>query len=356
MRRLTNLTMLIPIQRKVPEIVEGDGPLADRYSRVVTSLRISLTASARCNYRCVFCHMEGINDNLDTLMKPDEIARIVRLLTPFGIDRVKLTGGEPMLRKDILTIVCLVKETGISELSMTTNGTRLRELAFELKAGGLDRVNVSLHTLKPQRYREITKADKHAEVVEAIHTAVEARLTPVKVNVTLMKGVNDDEIEDLIEFTESLGPERAILQLIELIDFNREFYERFHLPLPEIEERLRSRSVSVVKRRMQGRNQYRLSNGVRVELVTPMDNCEFCSANNRMRITYDGRFKPCLLREDNHVDFLMAMRKGVSDSELVEIYKRAIWVREPYFRTPEHKPVAEIRRVKREELTRQAAE
>ncbi len=348
--------MLIPIQRKVPEIVEGNGPLADRYQRVVTSLRISLTASARCNYRCVFCHMEGINENFETLMTPDEIARIVRVLTPFGIDRVKLTGGEPMLRKDILTIVRLVKETGISELSMTTNGTRLGELAFELKEEGLDRVNVSLHTLKPDRYREITKADKHAEVVEAIHTAVEAGLTPVKVNVTLMKGVNDDEIEDMIEFTAGLGRDHATLQLIELIDSNREFYERFHLPLPEIEERLRKRSVNVVKRRMQGRNQYRLSKGVCVEVVTPMDNCEFCSANNRMRITYDGRFKPCLLREDNHVDFLTTMRNGASDSELVEIYKRAIWIREPYFRAPELKPVTEIRRVKSEEFARQAVE
>lgn len=300
--------------------------------------------------------MEGINENFETLMTPEEIARIVRVLTPFGIDRVKLTGGEPMLRKDILTIVRLVKETGISELSMTTNGTRLRELAFELKDEGLDRVNVSLHTLKPDRYLEITKADKHAEVVEAIHRAVEVGLTPVKVNVTLMKGVNDDEIEDLIEFTESLGPGRAILQLIELIDSNREFYERFHLPLPEIEERLRNRSVSVVKRRMHGRNQYQLSNDVRVELVTPMDNCEFCSANNRMRITYDGRFKPCLLREDNHVDFLASMRNGASNSELVEIYKRAMWIREPYFRTPDLKAVPEIRRVKREERVNRAAE
>ena len=350
------MTLFIPLLRKVPEIVEGDGALADRYGRVVTSLRISLNASALCNYRCVFCHMEGINENFETLMTPEEIARIVHVLTPFGIERVKLTGGEPMLRTDILTIVHMVKETGISELSMTTNGTRLRELAFKLKEEGLDRVNVSLHTLKPDRYREITKADKHAEVVEAIHTAVEAGLTPVKVNVTLMKGVNDDEIEDLIEFTASLGAEKATLQLIELIDSNREFYERFHLPLPEIESRLRGRSVKVVKRQMQGRNQYQLSNGVRVELVTPMDNCEFCSANNRMRVTYDGRFKPCLLREDNHVDFLTTMRNGASDAELIEIYKRAMWIREPYFRTPDLKPVAEIRRVKREEHANRTAE
>lgn len=300
--------------------------------------------------------MEGINENFETLMTPGEIARIVRVLTPFGIERVKLTGGEPMLRKDILTIVQLVKETGIKELSMTTNGTRLGELAYTLKEKGLDRVNVSLHTLKPDRYREITKADKHAEVVEAIHTAVQAGLTPVKVNVTLMKGVNDDEIEDLIEFTASLGEGNATLQLIELIDSNREFYERFHLPLPEIEERLRRRSVRMAKRRMQGRNRYQLSNGVCVELVTPMDNCEFCSANNRMRVTYDGKFKPCLLRHDNHVDFLTSMRRGAGDDELIEIYKRATWIREPYFRAPDSKPVLEIRRVKREALVSRTAE
>ncbi len=340
------MTLLVPLESKIPEIVDGDGPLADRYGRVVTSLRISLTASARCNYRCVFCHMEGINENFETLMTSEEIARIVRVLVPFGIDRVKLTGGEPMLRSDILEIVRLVEETGIRELSMTTNGTRLRELAHQLKREGLDRVNVSLHTLRPDRYREITKADKHAEVVEAIRTAVEAGLTPVKINVTLLKGVNDDEIEDLIEFTAGLGAENATLQLIELIDFNREFYEKFHLPLPEIEERLRRRSLSVIKRQMQGRNQYLLSNGVRVELVTPMDNCEFCAANNRMRITYDGKFKPCLLREDNHVDFLKAMRSRSSDEELTEIYKRAIWIRSPYFRSSDSKPVPEIRRVK----------
>lgn len=309
----------------------------DRFGRPVRGVRLSLNSSKHCNFNCIFCHKEGI-DTYPNYMRPDEIGRIIRVLMRFGIEYVKLTGGEPLLRSDIIDIIREIKSAGILELSMTTNGTRLAELAYDLKHYGLDRINVSLHSLRRDRYRFITGVDMYDNVIKGIENSIDAGLKPVKLNVVILKGVNDDELWDLIEYSYSLGgKDTNVLQIIELLKVDPEFYNKYHYNLDNIEKELSKISVKVRYRRLQNRPVYYLNNGVQVELVKPMYNHAFCMGNDRIRITYDGKFKPCLMRNDNHVDFLTAMRSGATDDELANLFLKAVLLREPYFKKHLHK-------------------
>lgn len=313
------------------------GALVDRWGRPVTGVRISLNSSERCNYKCIFCHSEGIYDDPENLMTPDEIERIVRILYKFGIDTVKLTGGEPMLRNDIVEIVKRIKNIGIKEISMTTNGTRFAKLAKDLKEAGLDRVNISVHSLNPNTYKLITGVNKFDEMMNAVNAALEHKIIPLKLNVVIMKDINDNEIPDLIEFTGKLNKKgETVLQLIELVAegaaANSPFFKKYYYNLSEIEKKIANQAIKVERRRLHNRMKYYLPNGAIIEFVKPMHNSEFCMGNNRIRITYDGKFKPCLLRQDNHVDFIRAMRNGATDEELEEIFKNAVRIREPFFK------------------------
>ncbi len=305
----------------------------DRFGRPVKGVRISLNSSSHCNFNCIFCHKEGIYSP-PNYMTATEIGRIIRVLTRFGIEYAKLTGGEPLLRSDIVEIVREVKDAGIKELSMTTNGTRLPTLAHELKENGLDRINISLHSLKRDRFRFITGVNMLDNTFKAIQESIDAKLNPVKLNVVVLKGVNDDEIHDLIEYSYSLGGrETNVLQLIELLKVDQEFYQKYHFDLNIIEKEISKIAIKVRYRRLQNRPVYYLKNGVQVEFVKPMYNHAFCMGGDRIRITYDGKFKPCLMRTDNHVDFLEAMRSGASDEELAQIFLKAVSLREPFFKT-----------------------
>jgi len=310
--------------------------LSDRFGRPVTNARISLNSSSRCNFRCIHCHMEGIKSVPSTFMTADEIQRVVGIMSRFGINAVKLTGGEPMLRPDILEIVTKLKSVGLREISMTSNGMGFSKLAEPLRHAGLSRVNISLHSLHRERFTFITRVDGYDETFNAIAAAIDAELLPLKLNMALMKGVNDDEIEEMMRLVRRLGGDgKVILQLIELVVTDPEFYSKYHYELGPVEERLKARAVAVYRRGMHNRPRYILPDGVTVEVVRPMENGQFCMGNNRIRITHDGKFKPCLLRDDNHVDFLSRMRAGASDDEIVEIFKRAVMLREPFFKNHE---------------------
>jgi len=280
--------------------------------------------------------MEGIKSTSSTLMTSDEIQRVVRVLSSFGVEAVKLTGGEPILRRDILEIVRKLRAVGLRDISMTTNGTRFSKLAEPLHDAGLSRVNISLHSLRRDRFRFIAGVDGYDAALSAVSAAIEAKLLPVKLNMTLMKNVNDNEIEDMTRFVHRLGGDgEVVLQLIELVVTDPSFYSKYHCDLATIEERLKARAIAVYRRGMHNRPRYILPDGVTVEVVRPMHNSEFCMKNNRIRITHDGKFKPCLLRDDNHVDFLARMRAGASDDEIAEIFKRAVLLREPFFKSRE---------------------
>jgi cyclic pyranopterin phosphate synthase len=261
-------------------------------------------------------------------MSAGEIGKIVQLAKELGIRKVKLTGGEPLLRKDIIEIVTAVTAAGMEEVSMTTNGTLLAKIATELADAGLSRVNISLDTLDETTYKRITGRKLLHEVFEGIDAALAAGLTPVKLNMVLLAGINEHEVERMITYTSKRG---IILQLIELLDVGGKNFTIYHRDLDDIEQSLRERAVAVRTRRsMQARRKYILPGG-EVEVVKPMHNSEFCMHCTRLRLTPDGFLKPCLMRNDNLVDVLSHMRAGdigKGRSAFLEAVNR----REPYFK------------------------
>ena len=211
---------------------------------------------------------------------------------------------------------------------MTTNGTLLEPLAKALQANGLKRVNINLPTLDGETYCKLT-GGRLENVLGGVKAAVEAGLNPVKLNMLILKGVNDSHVSEMMDFARRIG---AVLQLIELepVNISSEYYRAYHKPLDEYEEMLRQKAVKVETRKyMQGRRVYHLPD-LTVEVVHPIENTEFCMHCTRLRVTSDGKLKPCLMRNDNLVDILTPMRNRATDDELKELFKLANKRRQPY--------------------------
>uniref|UniRef100_A0A7C3YBQ9 Probable GTP 3',8-cyclase n=1 Tax=Geoglobus ahangari TaxID=113653 RepID=A0A7C3YBQ9_9EURY len=290
--------------------------LIDRFGRVITNLRISVTS--RCNLNCLYCHKEGYLTNSE--LTPDEIATFAEVFKKLGIKKVKLTGGEPLIRKDIVEI--LEKLPKFEEISMTTNGILLEKFAEELKEAGLDRVNVSLDTLDEAKYRAMTRGGDINKVLKGIESAVEVGLTPVKINMVVIKGFNVDEIDDMIEFVKRYK-RKVILQLIELVPLNNDFSGYFDV-YTLIDKFKNAKEIRV--RSMQRRKQF-IFEDYAVELVKPMDNSEFCKACNKIRITADGKIKPCLMRNDNLINI-----RELKGETLIDAIRKAVMLREPFYK------------------------
>lgn len=300
----------------------------DSYGRLLTSMRISITQ--RCNLDCIYCHHEGIFEENEREMTPEEIRRIVKISSELGVEKVKITGGEPLIRGDVGEVVTgIASIEGIREVSMTTNALLLEEYAEALKKAGLSRVNISLDTLKPEVFSTITRGGELGRVTAGIEEAIRVGLKPVKLNMVVMKGINDVEIHEIIQ---AYSREGVILQLIELVDSDRDFFKKYYYDLDDVEREIAGKAKKVrIRKYMQGRRKYTLNNA-QVEVIKPMHNTEFCAHCTRIRITADGKFKPCLMRQDNLVDFLTEMRSGAEDERLRELFREAVKRREPYFK------------------------
>jgi GTP 3',8-cyclase len=290
--------------------------LKDSYNRPITNIRISLTK--QCNLSCIYCHREGEKSSKEQLSAA-EIAEILQVSAGFGIHSVKFTGGEPLLRPDLLEIIRSVPDG--MECSLTTNGILLAGLARDLRDAGLKRVNVSLDSMNPAIYKKIAGTDRLSEVLAGITAALDAGLTPVKINMVVLEGINDHEIDDFLAYIRN--NRNLILQLIELMDFNNCEY---HGDLNGLEHDLAARSKTILTRRMHHRKKYCLD-GAEVEVVRPVHNTEFCAFCNRLRVTSDGMLKPCLMRTDNHIDI-----RGKHGRELEDLFRKAVAEREPYYR------------------------
>ena len=304
--------------------------LTDSCGRPLLNLRLAVTKT--CNLRCSYCHGEGEErepEQYNGEMTVEEIVRIVHVAVDLGISRVKLTGGEPLMRKDIVNIVGKISSIpGLKDLSMTTNGVMLEALADELHEAGLKRMNISLPTLDGAVFRKLTGGVIEG-AINGVRAAVEAGLYPVKLNMLILKGINDEAVPDMIEFATRTG---TVLQLIELepINMSDSFYCTNHQSLDLYEEALQQKAIRIETRRfMQNRHVYYLP-GVKVETVRPIENTEFCLHCSRLRVTSDGKLKPCLMRNDNLVDFLTPLRRGASDKELAELFILANQKREPF--------------------------
>ena len=289
--------------------------LTDPSGRTVTNIRISLTQ--RCNLGCIYCHAEGEKDPEQEL-SAEQIAEILRVAQTFGVRSVKFTGGEPLMRSDLAEIIRSVPPG--MEASLTTNGTLLADCARELKDAGLKRVNISLDTMDPKRYEEIAGKPMLAEALAGIEAALEVGLIPVKINMVVLSGINEDEVDAFIDYVRN-NPD-LVLQLIELMDFRDCPH---HGDVKGIEDRIAAMADRVETRRMHHRKKY-FVRGAEVEVVRPLHNTEFCAYCNRLRLTSDGKLKPCLLRSDNLVDV-----RGLHGAALEEAFREAVKRRVPYF-------------------------
>ena len=233
------------------------------------------------------------------------------------------------MRQDVCEIVKgIATIPGLRDLSMTTNGLLLDELAKPLCAAGLKRVNISLPTLNPETYSKLT-GGKLENALAGIKAAIEAGFSPVKLNMVVLRGVNVEDVPDMIDFARDMG---VILQLIELdpVNVSNEYYFKHHRFLTEQEAMLRDKAVSIETRRlMHNRLIYHLPD-VTVEVVHPTENSDFCMHCTRMRVTSDGKLKPCLMRNDNLVDILTPIRNGATDEELKQLFTKANLLREPF--------------------------
>lgn len=302
--------------------------IKDSYDRPILSLRITITN--RCNVNCLYCHHDGMVRSKDE-MTPDEIFAICRIAKDLGVRKIRLSGGEPLIRDDIVEIVEKIASLDFDDISITTNGILLEKYGKQLKEAGLSRVNVSLDTLNSETYKFITKKDYLKKAKDGILKAVEVDLYPVKINMVLMKGINENEVEEMFEFCREHG---IVLQLIELMESENcdddKFSSDYHYSLDSLEEQLSKRADDVKTRKfMQGRRKYFIDGG-EIEVVKPMDNTDFCKNCTRLRITPDGKIKPCLLRNDNLVELVSLIRNDQDDETLKDQFVHGIGKRKPY--------------------------
>jgi len=290
--------------------------MTDSFGRKVTGLRIALTP--RCNLNCIYCHHEG-EVKPEREIPGEMVVSVARAAADLGVRSLKFTGGEPLLRSDLADLISRMPR-GL-DVSLTTNGVLLAGHALRLAEAGLDRVNVSLDSLRPKTYSAITgcREGDLEKVLEGIDAANAAGLVPIKLNVVVLK-MNEAEVPKLIEFAREKG---LILQLIELLDLRGLGISG---DIEAVERDLQAKADSVRTREMHRRKKYFLD-GAEVEVVRPMDNTEFCANCTRLRVTSDGKIKPCLLRNDNLIEI------GTCDCmRIKELLQAANERREPYFK------------------------
>lgn len=290
----------------------------DDYGRSINYLRVSVTD--RCQFRCTYCIPEnGIEQmNHKEILSLEEIYTVIRKFTMLGVDKVRFTGGEPLVRKGILGLVESVAGLEkIKDIAMTTNGALLEKMAKPLKNNGLQRVNISLDTLNENKFREITRTGELSDVIKGIEAAKKEGLG-VKFNVVLMKDFNDDEIEDLIELTNIYQADVRFIELMPIGE-NQGYVKTHFMPCEDILKRINLKPI-ISDDPHAPTKYYRYGNAVgRVGFITAISS-HFCGDCNRMRLTSDGKLKPCL-HSNKEINLRNAIRKS---EDLGEIIKSAI--------------------------------
>ena len=267
--------------------------MKDTFQREITYLRISLTDL--CNLRCVYCMPpEGVRKQThDQILSLEEIGEIARAAVELGVKKIRLTGGEPLVRRGVLSLCRELRRIPrLQELTLTTNGLLLPEMAAELKAAGVDRVNISLDTLDPEKYCRITRGGRLEDALAGIQAARDAGLTPLKLNCVLIGGFNDDEITALAALTERAPVEVRFIELMPIGD-TAGFGPDAYLPCEAVLERL-PRLEPAAGERTGVAERFRLPGAAgTVGLIRPLSRC-FCAQCDRIRLTADGYLKPCL--------------------------------------------------------------
>jgi len=306
--------------------------MKDKCNREIKHIRFSITS--KCNYNCIYCDQEGFIPKTSELTV-DEITKLCKILAEIlNVTRIKFTGGEPLCRDEIVRIIKNVSDLHLyKDISMTTNGLLLYEKAEELYKAGLNRINVSLGSLNPEVYDKIYGSNSLKKVLKGLKKAKDVGFNPIKLNFVLMKGLNDNELDNVIDFC---GKNGHILQLIELhevsdaIGGNGDFYEKHYLDVKPIIEELESRAKKItVRGSMQNRKVFELDNSAIVETITPSH--EFCMGCTKLRVGCDGNLFGCLYRSDLGKNIKEALRNHHSLSKYEQIVKQVVDSREPYY-------------------------
>lgn len=302
--------------------------MIDKCGRKINYLRISVTD--RCNFRCRYCMpVEGVKAlRHEEIMSFEEILRFVEAVAPLGIEKVRVTGGEPLVRKGMVEFISALSSIeGISDISMTTNGSLFKEVSHDLKKAGLKRVNFSLDTLNPEKFSYITRWGKLKDVWEGIEEALRLGFNPVKINTVVARGFNDDEVEDFAKLTVEYP---VVIRFIELMPLGDGGWTKGRfISAQDIKARIKSELLKVNNIEGNGPAEYfQLKNakGV-IGFITPISR-HFCESCNRVRLTADGKLKPCLA-SSAELDVKGLMRSGAGIAEIKEVYKEALSIK-PY--------------------------
>jgi len=302
--------------------------MIDNYGRNIEYVRISVTGS--CNLNCIYCRPDVTTDcvcpNGDTGMTAKEYGAVASILGTMGIKKVRITGGEPLLRNDLCEIIKnIARVEGIQEIAMTTNAITLANNASKLKSAGLSRVNISLDSLNPDKFEKITGGGDLSKVLEGINTAIEVGLLPVKINVVLIKGVNDDEIDSLINFTKDKPVIVRFIELMPIGKFGEDNRDKIIPSSSIVEARPWLQEVTTYADSSPA-TYYSIDGGQGlVGFISPMSH-RFCNSCNRIRLTCDGKLKPCL-GNNYEVDLLDLLRSNSTKLESV--------IRETIYNKPE---------------------
>ena len=323
-----------PRREPAPALVAGspmplEGPLVDGFGRVHSDLRISITD--RCNLRCVYCMPEDGMTFLpnDELLSFEQIARFATVARALGVTSVRITGGEPLVRRGVVDLVATLSRIGFDDLALTTNGTSLGRFARDLAAAGLSRVNVSCDSLRPERFALIRRRGELPRVLDSMAAAEKAGLTPLKVNVVLVAGVNDDEIVDFAAFARETG---RIVRFIEYMpldaqaSWRREQVVTAAQVLDRIAERWPLEPVREGSADPAPATRYRFSDGAGEIGVVASVSRPFCGTCNRLRLTAEGSIRNCLFSDDE-LSVRDLLRDGGSDEEIARMLRRAVWAK-----------------------------
>jgi len=315
--------------------------LRDRYGRTIEYLRLSVTD--RCDLRCFYCMPKGFKDFEEPRdwLTFDEITRLVGAFARLGTKRVRLTGGEPLLRRNLAGLATsLARLPGIDDLSLSTNATRLGRHADELRAAGVSRINVSLDALDPACMERITGRDSLRQILDGIMAGKQAGFSPIKINMVALRGVNEHEIDAMVAFCIEHG---FVLRLIEAMPMGATGRDATWLDLGPVEQRLRRQFglLPQVARLGGGPARYLVTPDGRtsVGFITPMSQ-HFCGDCNRVRLAVDGTLYLCLGQEDKF-EFRPLLRGGASDAELEAAIRHAVTLKpeKHEFREQPHKIV-----------------
>jgi GTP 3',8-cyclase len=306
-----------------------DMTLRDKFGRQITDLRISVTD--RCNFRCVYCRSADPENyrGRDELLSWAEFDRLAKVFVDLGIQKIRVTGGEPLVREGVEDFIGRLNALGVRDLSMTSNGHQLAERVDRLVAEGLRRINISLDSLDAARFESITRAKTFASVMRGIDVVQNSSLGPAKINAVLVRGINDSEVESFAEFSRERG---VVMRFIEFmpLDADRHWHREAVVPAAEVYERIHARwpLEQIPHEQSETARKYRFADGApgEIGLIAPVTQ-PFCGHCSRIRLTADGKLRTCLFSKDDH-DLRGLLRGGAPDADIAGYIRSVVMEKE----------------------------